>query len=89
MYKYINCNGETLINCDEIIAYDIEEEYEGAETLEVCARSHGVAYTLGSGYDLKQARAIIGIIQDFLLSGGYCLLEIEGNTFTSKRIKEI
>lgn len=89
MYKYINCNDDTLINCEQVIAYCIEQEFEGAETFDVYARTHGVAYTLGSGYDLKQARAIIGIIQDFLLSGGYCLLEIEGNTFTSKRIKEI
>lgn len=84
MYKYINCNGETLINCEQVIAYCIEQEYEGAETFEVNAMSHGSIYTLYSGCNHEQAAEVINIIQKFLLDSSTHVLEIKGNQFIRK-----
>ena len=85
MYKYINCNDDTLINCEQVIAYCIEQEFEGAETFDVYARTHGTVYTLYSGCNHEQATEIINIVQKFLLDSSTHVLEIKGNKFIQKK----
>ena len=85
MYKYINCNDDTLINCEQVIAYCIEQEFEGAETFDVYAKAHGAVYVLYSGCNHEQATKIINIVQKFLLDGSTHVLEIKGNKFIQKK----
>lgn len=85
MYKYINCNGDTLINCEQVIAYCIEQEFEGAETFEVYAETNGTAYILYSGCTHERATEIINIVQKFLLDSSTHVLEIKGNKFIQKK----
>lgn len=85
MYKYINCNDDTLINCEQVIAYCIEREFEGADTFEVYAKVHGTEYILYSGCNHEQATEIINIVQKFLLDSSTHVLEIKGNKFIQKK----
>ena len=86
MYKYINCNGDTLINCEQVIAYYIEEqELEWTKIFEVYAKVHGTEYILYSGCNHEQATEIINIVQKFLLDSSTHVLEIKGNKFIQKK----
>ena len=85
MYKYINCNDNTLINCEQVIAYFIEREFKGAETFEVYAEGHCTSYILYSGCNHEQATEIINIVQKFLLDSSTHVLEIKGNKFIQKK----